>query len=506
MRRLLLLFIVSLLGLASCLGADDGTPERLGVARADLSAAQRRARAAQIRDAATANGITQGWLLAGIADAETGMSQCHSELTWACMGPSSADCGGGPVVAGSGDGACSLMQGGLGMFQFDAGTYTQTLAREGNRILSIAGNVAAGVDFVVAMVIRSVYISGVDNRDQAIAWINNVRVGNGQWDAWVRTVTHYYNGCTPSASCFPSRYARYRDFAANVYSEMGADFWVTAPASTWGASYVMQTFPLAADPFPLAGGESFTGYLEMRNTGTETWRVGHTFLGTTEPRDGSSPIAGSDWVSGGRAASIDHDVAPGATGRFNFSVRGPAAAGEYAQYFNLVEEGVTWFSGSLGPADNVIQIRVTSTGTVTPTCPTGIGASWTCEGTDRVRCETGMVFREACDMGCAAGVCTVETSDDMDGDGYLAADDCDDTDPDVHPGAIEICANGIDDDCSGGDWLCNVDGAADPDAGVTGPGGMRGTDGGCSAGHTNRGSGGTLLALIALGLVIRRRR
>ena len=177
--------------LAGCVaqGAIDAPPEEAS----SLTAAQRRTRAGQIRDAAAANGITQGWLLAGIADAETQMSHCHRELTWACEGPYSSDCG-GPVVAGAGDGPCYLREGGLGMFQFDAGTFDDTIRREGSRVLSIAGNVAAAVDFVVAMVIRSVHISGVGSRAEAIDWINGVRIGNARWAPWITTVTHYYNG------------------------------------------------------------------------------------------------------------------------------------------------------------------------------------------------------------------------------------------------------------------------------------------------------------------------
>lgn len=198
-----------------------------------LTASERRVRAGQIRDAAAARGMTQGYLLAGIADAETNMSHCWSELTWACQGPVSPDCNDGPVVAGAGDGPCEDRQGGLGMFQFDAGNYDDTLKREGDRILTIDGNVAAAVDFVVAMLIRSTDIDGVEDEAEAIAWSNDVRPDNERWDPWISTVTRYYNGCAPDASCWTSRYALYEGRTRGVFDELGAKFWnvMSSPAA-----------------------------------------------------------------------------------------------------------------------------------------------------------------------------------------------------------------------------------------------------------------------------------
>ncbi|MCB9599959.1 MAG: hypothetical protein H6721_24645 [Sandaracinus sp.] len=233
MRWTLALFGMLTFGCVNAIGPEgpaeefapsDGIPS-------ELTRAQRRERAGQIRDAAAANGIRAGWLLAGIADAETQMSHCWRELTWACQGPYSADCG-GPVVAGAGDGPCSIRQGGLGMFQFDAGTFDDTLRREGNRVLSIAGNVAAAVDFVVNMTIQSRYVAGVSTRAEALAWLNGVTPDNARFTPWIQTVTHYYNGCLPSYSCYSQRFRHYRDNALGVWNEMGgATFWNATGAS-----------------------------------------------------------------------------------------------------------------------------------------------------------------------------------------------------------------------------------------------------------------------------------
>ena len=70
------LIVTSLvLGLLGCT-PDTSLDGDIGAKGSALTAAQRRARAGQIRDAAAAAGLEQGWLLAGIADSETSMSHC----------------------------------------------------------------------------------------------------------------------------------------------------------------------------------------------------------------------------------------------------------------------------------------------------------------------------------------------------------------------------------------------------------------------------------------------
>ncbi|MBK8258771.1 MAG: hypothetical protein IPK82_39705 [Polyangiaceae bacterium] len=226
-RALAALFAAAIVGGCAASGSNDTDDEEVGeTLESNLTAAQRKDRAQHLRDVSFSRGLTNGWMLAGIGNAETQLSHCWSELTWACKGPASADCGGGPVVAGAGDGPCSQKQGGLGMFQFDAGTHTQTLNKYGNKVLTVDGNIDQAITFVLNMVVNSKYITGVSTESEALQWLNAIKVGGTNYNTWIKTVTHYYNGCAPSYSCYNQRFKHYDDSTRAVYNEMGAAFWV----------------------------------------------------------------------------------------------------------------------------------------------------------------------------------------------------------------------------------------------------------------------------------------
>jgi hypothetical protein len=227
---------------SACIGdpgdAEDTEPDVAEVV-AELSAAQKLPRYAKIRDAARAQGIpNKAFLLAGIANDETGLAQCWSEATWACQGPSSPDCGGGAVIAGSADGPCGNQQGGLGMFQFDAGTYWDTLDLYGNEVLTVAGQVTSAIDYVTHMVKISAYTTNAETDAKARAWINNFDIDNAVLrDQWISTVVRYYNGCQPGWSCWGPRYKTYTDGLWLAVDEPGGlGFWASGSGTSCNGS------------------------------------------------------------------------------------------------------------------------------------------------------------------------------------------------------------------------------------------------------------------------------
>jgi MYXO-CTERM domain-containing protein len=218
------IFLSGLIGLSFAACSEDEQPQ-LKTEEQSLTAAQRLAHATAIRDVARGEGLTNGAVLGGIAVSETGLVHCWQDAQWACKGPNSPSCGGGPVIAGAGDGPCSLKQGGLGMFQFDGGTFSQTIARDGEDVLLLEGNIAQAVEFVTDKVIQD--IDGVTNREQALAWINAVPMvrGDARTEKWASLLACRYNGCCNASATCTSRRAKYRDNAIDIFNEYGAEFW-----------------------------------------------------------------------------------------------------------------------------------------------------------------------------------------------------------------------------------------------------------------------------------------
>jgi Putative metal-binding motif len=123
-----------------------------------------------------------------------------------------------------------------------------------------------------------------------------------------------------------------------------------------------------------------------------------------------------------------------------------------------------------------------------PMCPADTYDIWTCnaDGMARRRCVEGMDMVEMCEFGCTSmpvgtdDVCAMPP--DADGDGSRADVDCDDANAMRHPGAVDTCGDGIDQDCSSADLPCPT--------GSAGTGGTGGVTAGFGGGMPLGGQGG----------------
>jgi len=128
---------------------------------------------------------------------------------------------------------------------------------------------------------------------------------------------------------------------------------------------------------------------------------------------------------------------------------------------------LTFTIGAVDDADG--DLAVDSCGDCDDTDPTiypdapeicGDGIDQDCDGVD----ATGDLDNDGfIDSNCGGDDCDdgdplVNPSVDGDGDGSNVCDDCDDTDANNYPGNLEICADGIDQDCSGADDNGDSDG------------------------------------------------
>jgi lysozyme len=155
----------------------------------------------------------------------------------------------------------------------------------------------------------------------------------------------------------------------------------------YSAKYSKQSYPLAADgAATVKVGEKVTGYIEMTNTGSATWKPGTVFLAPI-PRDEASPYQADTWKSPTRISTVDAEVKPGAVGHFNLDISGQTP-GEGSLKMGWVAEGITWFADAPkggGPKDAVAEVKVT----VLPGDPVPAGGSGGAGGTAGAAGEGG---------------------------------------------------------------------------------------------------------------------
>jgi hypothetical protein len=296
------------ISLGAC-AADLGTPPSGG-----LSATVRRDRLALIRDTSAQMGLYNAALLGGVAVSETHLAHCWSEATYACKGPDSPSCG-GPIIAGSADGPCAAMQGGLGMFQFDAGTWADTVAAYGDAILTVEGNTAQAVSFVVDKV--TLDVPDVTGWLSAVDWMNRVPLvaGDPVTEQWAQLMACRYNGCCAATSLCAQRAAGYREHALALVDELGAAFWRTADRC--GALPDGGVIALRGDCYVAGGDPRAWHRAPGGSAGDREWAV------TTAA---GAPASLARWI-----------IHTGGAGRFHVEV--DAAGGAAAATYQVVHAG-----------------------------------------------------------------------------------------------------------------------------------------------------------------------
>lgn len=157
----------------------------------------------------------------------------------------------------------------------------------------------------------------------------------------------------------------------------------------------------------LGSSDQTTMYIDYKNIGTAIWRSdgnNPVRLGTTRKMDRASLLSSKSWLNPARPASFSGKVsggsvtpsttiAPGETGRFEFTVTAPPVGGAVTirDYFQPVAEGITWmedygvffdtaitpktyqyaYAGQSGPgkltlgAQGNMNVDLTNTGTAT---------------------------------------------------------------------------------------------------------------------------------------------
>lgn len=150
-----------------------------------------------------------------------------------CQGPWSSECG-GPVVAGAFDGSCSAQEGGLGMYQLDSGTYSQTLATYGSQVLTVSGNASAGINVIIEKIRSCPNTPSFGTTADVISWINSATPGTANYDTFMAAMAWCYNGCPPGVAwCDHSAVkSSYTNATQTLLNTFGWSYWYGGGTTT----------------------------------------------------------------------------------------------------------------------------------------------------------------------------------------------------------------------------------------------------------------------------------
>ena len=153
-----------------------------------------------------------------------------------------------------------------------------------------------------------------------------------------------FGGVVDAARAAPAARASTPAAAPQFQAHLLAPAQALPPDSGYHASWSGQS----ADP-TLRAGATATLVVALTNTGSRGWYNDdgpgqHVVIGTNDPEDADRSELAVDWLSANRLTSTTTSyVGPGEVGWFEFTVRGPAAAGDYRLALRAVADGVGWF-------------------------------------------------------------------------------------------------------------------------------------------------------------------
>jgi hypothetical protein len=195
------------------------------------------------------------------------------------------------------------------------------------------------------------------------------------------------------------------------------------------------------------------GYGNHVTVETGSYRISYAHM-----RTGSVRVGVGDRVTCGQVLGQIGSSGCSTGAHLHFEVR--PRGGDYDSNFDPFEGGCSPTSPALWVDQGAYRGLPSSDceGPPPPTCPDGTNPTWTCVdgGAARRRCIDGVDEVEDCPWGCVAGgaedLCAAVG--DGDGDGFTADVDCDDSNASRHPGATEVCDDGVDQNCDGADDVC----------------------------------------------------